>query len=540
MIEFFTSKSGAPSMKVDGVAMHSPYDPAREATRFIKETLGTDLPSTVIVLGECLGHVTESVARLRPSARIMAAVYSDEVVRTAPLSGALVWHPGSPLTFADFLRVNLGELQLEGLRVVEWPPAARAFPAVSRAVNEALRQVIQELNGSFVTTVAAGRIWLRNSLANFLHVEPVLTGRLCAHGRPIVIAAPGPSLEEARQVLSELRPHYDLWALPSSCPCLLDSGLLPDLVVMTDPGFYSMHHLHFAAPPCPLAMPLSASRGAWSLPTGRAHPGSSVFLLEQPVLFEKALLEAAGIAAPVIAPHGTVAATAIDLALASTSAPVIIAGLDMGARDLLSHARPNAFDRLLHLEASRLRPHVSLTFHRAVTLGSTRAAAASGLRVTPALRTYAGWFDEGLAAAAGRIHRLLPSSVPLGSMPPLDAPGLRRLLHGQKAAQPGTALNTNWDYPREDERRRIASRLLKSWTAEMGAARDSLTSHSSDAALAPFPRTLAFAQFIAPRRLVEMMKKARLGQETDARSTALEMIAECISFLVHLEEHAIG
>ena len=539
MIEFFTARSGAPSMKVDGVAMHSPYDPTREADRFVQQTIGPDLPSTVVVLGDCSGHVTEAVARLRPEALLIAAVYSEEIARAAPLRGAVSWHPGVPLTFLEFLRVHLGELQIEGLRVVEWPPAARAFPAVSRAANEAVRQVVQELNGSFVTTVAAGRLWLRNSLVNFLHLRPVLAGRLCPPGRPVVIAAPGPSLEEAGPLLSETRPCFELWALPSSCPFLMDSRLLPDLVVMTDPGFYSMHHLNFAAPPCPLAMPLSASRGAWSLPSEAEHAGSPVFLLEQPVPFERALLGAAGVAAPLIPPHGTVAATAIDLALASTSGPVIVAGLDMAARDLLSHARPNAFDRLLDLQASRLRPHASLSFHRAAELASAPAGA-SGLRVTPALRTYAGWFDAGLAAARGRIHRLLPSAIAITSMSPLDAPGFRKLMSGMSATERSRGLTAHANFPSGDERRRIVFRLLKSWTDELAAARNSFTDANADQDLGGFPEALAFAHFIAPRGLVDTMKKARRGQRRAARSAAGEMLTECTKFLETLKGRIFG
>ncbi len=388
--------------------------------------------------------------------------------------------------------------------------------------------------------VAAGRIWIRNSLANFLHVPRVLAGTLCAPGRPVVIAAPGPSLEEAGPVLSEARSLFELWALPSSCPFLMDSGLIPDLVVMTDPGFYSMHHLHFAAPPCPLAMPLSASRGCWSLPAGGKHPGSPVFLLEQPVLFEKALLEAAGVAAPIIPPHGTVAATAINLALAFTSGPVIVAGLDMAARDLRSHARPNAFDRLLHLQASRLEPHASLTFHRAAALGSTIGSSASGLRITPALHTYAGWFDADPGGATGRVHRLLPSAVPIRSMSPLDARGLRELLSGMKATRRGTDLGTNPHFPSADERRGIASRLLKSWTSEIAAARESITGSGIATDLERFPQALAFAHFIVPRRLVDALKKSRLGQGTAAWNVVGEMLTECVSFLDALGEKTVG
>ncbi|MGO9308725.1 MAG: hypothetical protein ACLQDL_06860 [Spirochaetia bacterium] len=540
MIELFTAKSGALSMKVDGVAMHSPYDPTREADRFVRETFGSDVPSTVVVLGECAGHVSSAVSRLQPRATVITAVYSEEIARAAPLRGTISWHPGAPLTFLEFLRINLGELQIEGLRVVEWPPAARAFPEAARAANEALRQVVQELNGSFVTTVAAGRLWLRNALANFLSLSTVLAGRLCAPGRPVVIAAPGPSLEEARPLLSEMRPCYELWALPSSCPFLMDSRLLPDLVVVTDPGFYSMHHLHFPPPACPVAMPLSAARGAWSLPTGPGRDGIPVFLLEQPVLFERALLAAAGVVAPLIPPHGTVAASAIDLALASTSGPVIVTGLDMAARDLLSHARPNAFDRLLHLQASRLQPHTSLCFHRAAALGSAPGSVARGLRVTPALRTYAGWFTAQHADAGGTVHRLLPSAIPIRSMPALDAAGFRDLMGTVPATGSSSGLNPRAGYPSGDERRRIVSRLLKSWTTELAAARDSLDEADVAQGLGDFPGALAFAHFIAPRRLVDVMKKARLGHHQTARIAAGEMFGECIGFLDSLGGKIVG
>jgi hypothetical protein len=364
MIELFTAKSGAPSLKVDGVALHSPYDPRREAQRFVRQALGEEAPSAVIVLGECVGHITEAVAKAHPRALVLAAVYSPEIARAARLPTGASWDPSLPLALEEFLRQRLGELQIEGLRVIEWQPSARAFPQASRSANEAVRRVVQELNGSLVTTVAAGRLWLRNCFTNFLRIDTVLSGPLCSDARPIVIAAPGPTLEAAAGLLAEVRSRVALWALPSSCPFLKDRRLQPDLVVMTDPGFYALHHLQFASPACPLAMPLSAARGSWSL-----HPRPSVVLLEQPFLVERSLLAAAGVSALSVAPHGTVTATAIDLALAATRAPVIVAGLDLGSQDLLSHARPNAFDRLLQLQSSRLEPHTSLWFARAQHLG---------------------------------------------------------------------------------------------------------------------------------------------------------------------------
>jgi len=285
-------------------------------------------------------------------------------------------------------------------------------------------------------------------------------------------------------------------------------------------------------------MPLSAARGAWAIPSGGGGSRSAaVFLLEQPVVFEKALLEAAGVVAPVLAPHGTVAATAIELALVSTSSPVIVAGLDMGSRDLLSHARPNAFDWLLHAQASRMQPHASLAFHRAAKLGSIRDPLGSGVRVSPALRTYAGWLDGGLTAARGRVHRLLPSSVTLSAMTPLDGPGLRRLLRGLPFSPGGTRLRPDPGFPRGAERKRIVSALLKEWTTEVAAARELVTSVGD---LGRFPRVLELAHVLAPRLLVDAMKKARQGDRAAARTSTGTTLTECFTYLSGLRERNLG
>ncbi len=537
MVELFTARSGAPSLKVNGVALNSPYDPQREAERFVQETIGSERPSLVIVLGECVGHVVDALARHCPGVLLIAAVYSAEIAAAAELRGVSCWHPGSGLAFDEFLRSHLEELQIEGLRVVEWPPSARAFPQVSRSANEAVRQVIQELNGSFVTTVAAGRLWMRNCVANFVHVPKVLSGPLCPAGRPVLIAAPGPSLEEALPLLAGIRPRVELWALPSSCPALQEAGLEPDLIVMTDPGFYAMYHLYAAAPRCAVAMPLSAARGCWDLPT---RP--PVVLLEQPFLAERALLEAAGVTAPRVAPHGTVAATAIDLALASTPGPVILAGLDMAARDVLSHARPNEFDRLLQLQSGRFQPHTSLSFSRAAAFGSA-AEPGTSLRQTPALRTYAGWLGTGLDRQTGRrLYRLLPSAVPIPAMTPLDAAAIHSLLSSLPSEPGRSALTGPGSYPTEPKRRRIASTVLAAWSKEVAAARAAMAAENGGSGTLPgrFPRAAELAYPIAPRRLMESLKENRLGNTEASRKAAVEALEETRRFLDSLAGKILG
>ena len=378
---------------------------------------------------------------------------------------------------------------------------------------------------------------MRNAFANFLAIDSILVGELCPSDRPILIAAPGPSLEDAVSLIAELRSRVELWALPSSSLLLRDRGLSPDLLVMTDPGYYSLLHVHFSAPSCPLAMPLSAARGAWDLPSmsGQRRPAAP-FLLAQPGLFEKALLEEAGVQAPLIAPHGTVAATAVDLALASTRAPVIAAGLDMCTRDISLHARPSAFDCLLHLQATRLSPHYSLTFHRAAAQRMEQVPGNAGARVSPSLRTYAGWFDEPRPDFAPRTYRLLPSCVRLEGMRALDADGLRQMLSGNPQSPRGPRLHAAGTFPGRDARHGITDRLLKGWTDELERAHAAAAAFEELDLLGHSPSLLSLAYHIEPQRLLETRRRSRQGDSAGALATAREMLGRCIDFLREISE----
>ena len=220
MIEVFTARSGAASLRIDGRALHSPYDPAQEAQRFVEQSSGDESPSAIVILGEALGYAATSLRARYPAATLVRVYYSDEIFDAAPRVPGITWHPGSGTGLAEFLRLHVGELDLEGLRILEWPASARLFPDASRAANEAVRQVVQELNGSFVTTIKAGRLWIRNSISNSLALESALVGEPCSPGRPVIIAASGPTLEEAAPLITRVRSRVDLWALPSSCLAL--------------------------------------------------------------------------------------------------------------------------------------------------------------------------------------------------------------------------------------------------------------------------------------------------------------------------------
>jgi hypothetical protein len=547
MLEVFSSRSGSPSIRINGVTVHSAYDPGLEARRFMENSLEGGRPSLVVILGEGLGYLSRRVRDAFPDARILRIHYSAEVFQASTLPsvgsgasasgpGSDTWHPGLGQDLAEFFRARIAELDLEGMRVLEWPPSAKIFPEQSRAANEALQQCIRELNGSFVTTMAMGRLWLRNTLCNFLSLEEALTGAPCSRERLVVIAASGPSLEQAAPMLRGVRDRADIWALPSSAPFLNSAGLEPDLVVMTDPGFYGIHHLRHAASGCPVAMPLSASRGLWTLRTrtGADSGPPRPYLLAQPGLLEEEFLRALGVDAPKIAPHGTVAATALDLALASTRGPVVLAGLDMCTDDILSHARPNEFEVFYSQQSSRTLPCYSLWYRRSADQDAARIPGGGRARAPIALRTYAGWLSGEAEARRGEVYRLLPSAVGLPGMMPLDAATLEQVVRRCPASPPGPQFAGQAALPSGSKRLEAARGILAGWRKTLAGGLKAARGPAGHTALST-PSVYALAYQFSAQLLMETKRKARLVGGREARDSAVRLLEECSLFLQELE-----
>jgi hypothetical protein len=297
-----------------------------------------------------------------------------------------------------------------------------------------------------------------------------------------------------------------------------------------------MVHLHFADPGCPVAVPLSAARGLWRI------QGARPLLLCQPSFFEQELLAGAGAAgatAPRIAPHGTVAATAIDLALASTSAAVVVAGMDMRADDLVTHCRPNAFEDLLRLHESRTAPLHSQLFIRTASQEVERTREQGRpVRHLRSLRTYAGWFAETSPRDLGRLFRLLPTAVALPRFRDLDGPSLLELTAASGKAVRGESpgLPADPSYPDRRTRERIAADALARWMQAVRAGRDGLHSGAGLAALARSPLLLPLAYHIDASGLLDARRRARSGDAPGAIQSAEQVMESCAGFLSALEE----
>lgn len=374
--------------------LHSAYDPRREALRFIEaqEALRRAHPSCILLLGAGEGHVFKAIKERFPDIPVIRIFYDPEPASQAE-GAEPFWYPGTSETVEGFLSRHIHDTLVPGLVVLEWPPSARIWPETSRTTRDLVAQFVRERTGTILTSLHSGRRWLRNLVRNTLIFD---TYYLPDTPPPeILVAASGPSLTTLLPSLT--RTPYHLWALPSSLAALSAHRIRPHAAVATDGSPYARLHLSHLPPDTPLFAPLTAAL----TPHARLIPLS----LHSPL--EQALLSLLPLPHIRLGPHGTVAGTALLLALSLGATRILTAGLDLAILPPWQHVRPHTFDPLIETAATRTTPLLHLR-HTPILL-HTRPIPGTPWHTTESLTTYAGWFASHPPSPSHTLIRINPS-----------------------------------------------------------------------------------------------------------------------------------
>lgn len=441
------------------IRLHSRFDPSGEAARFLAESLGERRPSCLLVLGGGEEWICEA-ARSRLPGSLIISIQFDSRFRGVERPGADVrWYPDTDAPLYDVLARHVPGRMDGGAAVVTWKPSERAFPDAAAAVTRVLRRALEDFSSDGATVRFWSRRWLVNGLRTFLAAERYC--RIRPDPVPVVVAAAGPSLENALEELEPYRGRFRLWTLASAAAACLRRAWTPDLVISTDPGFWADRHFDAVLRSgvmdrIPMAVPITAR-----IPIPVAE-GCSLALLTLPEEPENDLFAAAGLPAFPAAARGTSAADSLALAGEISKAPVLVAGLDMAARDLRSHCRPYGFDAHILAPERRLAPGLSLLWEREtasfpVRMGAWRRGRAFDL------------YAQGIyRPAAGPVLRLLPSPVPVPGTISLDPGDLDSLLP-RTPSEPCPVPETT-PAPERPRRLALVKEALEAWGIEIESA----------------------------------------------------------------------
>lgn len=353
MVEtFFPARNGSPIAAVDGVLVHSSFDPENEALRYLRSLTVKESPELVVVLCSCMGYLARAAAEVFPGARILLVDASPAFATRRIFGGDDSWSPGDSRYggAGAFLEATVNDGEAGAAIVLSWPAGCAAYGEAAVSLAAELRGALRRMAANQATAFTFAGRWIRN------------VGRLCAFSRrtatfaiaaavprKVLIVAPGPSLEAALPSIAERRQELFLVAASSAAEALAAQGITPDLAVSTDGGFWAGEHLRLTV----------RDRGALALaahgylPAGAALP---LLVVDDASSWQRLMLGAASIPSISLPTRGTVSATAIDLAFALGAERVFLVGVDFGASSSRLHARPYALDRYHMDGTTRLRP----------------------------------------------------------------------------------------------------------------------------------------------------------------------------------------
>lgn len=237
----------------------SRYRPDEEAIRRL-DSAGIIPGRPLLILGDPLGYHT--AAAFQKGCSPIMVVYPGRRFRNASVFPV---GPGSEKTEetdfeAEDAASRIGNF-LEKYNPSLWiiptlePYFRRSFLFFENFIRKCLQKKV--INES--VRLAFSRSWLSNALRRFL--TPAKTGYFRWNFRtPVLIAAPGPSLEKTVSAIIKYRNRFLLAAVTSAGKILRDHGIVPDFYIATDPGFYAKQLTLFLPPPhCGWILPPTAA-----------------------------------------------------------------------------------------------------------------------------------------------------------------------------------------------------------------------------------------------------------------------------------------
>mgnify|MGYP006275117181 CR=1 FL=1 len=501
--ELADSRNGAPTLLLDGRAVHSQYDPCREAQR-IAHTIQAEPGSRVlVVLGEGLPYLTRALHTRHPDHRVLSIIAGPvEGLDTSELRqsfDALNTPPGS---VRRWLRAHLHALDAGQVQLVTWEATRRVIPElVGRWEREAV-EALQDLQSQVATVGTFGRRWLVNALHSTLRFDT--RWEITAGPGRLVAATSGPGLE-----LADLS-SAPVAATSSALLALAARGVTPALVVHTDGGFWARRYLRHS-PTVPVVLPLRSAVPFAATRGKTARPVMSSFdALEDQLAPDYSDW-------PRLVEHPTVTAVLLEfLKSLNTAFSLSLAGLDLASRGTLAHARPHANDYYLSVRTNRLRTDITLRTQRLLPAlerlhwpDGTIAYRGYGHQafLSPLEQLIDGLQHRGEVVAAG------PSPGRRGRENPMPPPSVGdAVFHARPVARPGRGA-----------RLRHLTHTLMKWRDFIDEAHPGLPGSHQDLLL-----HLAPVETLQARRDAATVETARSA----ARKT--------VTYLTQLAEHCYG
>lgn len=377
--------------------LHSKYAPQKEADNFVATVKGSPLFIVVTEPGE--SYLVASFRKRFPKAKLLAIRYTKELFLKEDVLFDAVWR-GSFTGITSFLMNNIPDEYFSRTLFLSWKPSENIWFNEAKIVWQEIKKATNIFISVIRTRSFFGKRWLKNIFNNISFARNIRSLRFDLVKDSLFFAS-GVSLEDFikdNNIKKYTKKCFSLSA-SSSLSSLYFHGIIPDVAITTDGGFWAGKHLRQVNNTL-LAFPLEAFVPHFVLSS------ANVLFLSYGSAIENYFFEKTSFPIFQAKRNGTVSGTAIELLLDNTKGNIFISGLDLSFSKGFSHARPNENMENNFTYESRLN-----TFSSLLALSSFSYYS---------LEVYSSWFSGLSKLKKDRLFRIGNKGI--------DIEGIERIL----------------------------------------------------------------------------------------------------------------
>lgn len=394
-VDIRETQSGNPTMLINGLYIHSPRNPLKEAEKLVN---GLNDTNPALVLGLGLGYALEALIKRYPEKPVIIAEKYFSLFKKALETrdfSAVLSHPNIIWFIGGEAGGITGVLEMLGGHPEILPNrnVIRIASAWYEEIQNSTKAWSSKDDINTATLRRFGKRWVRNLGSNIEAIRDIpginyLKG--AAAGFPVFLAAAGPSLDETIPYLKNIAARCVIIAVDTSLRFLLAHGIIPDFVVMVDPQYWNARHLDRcqASESCLIAES-AVYPGVLRHSFKRTFLCSSLFPLGK---FIEDRTDPKGL----LGAGGSVATTAWDFARILGTKDIWMSGLDLAYPDLKTHFKGALFEERASAESDRFIPAETKSTAMLFSAHPFFAQGADGQRTftDKRLSLYASWFDH--------------------------------------------------------------------------------------------------------------------------------------------------
>ena len=342
------AKNGEDTALAEGHFLHSNYAPSKEAERFVQNLKLPYTPSSIILIEPALSYQAKYLRKYFPGVRVGAIRLCKDFSTYDGLFDFVIEAYGYA-SYETLLESKLSEEELLGAYFLDWQPSAQIFSVESRMLWQAIKNALTRAKTLLITRQYFEKKWFLNSIRFIKYLHNTVSFDSLIDKDTLIISS-GPSLKPFINFIKENQNSFFIICLSSAISICIKNGIIPDLCMTTDGGYWASQHLKkLEKTDLPLAMPAEAYCPPSLLSKLKVLPLSYSDGISEEVIKSQNIVSKKAVR------NGTVSGTAMLFAAEYCNKNIYMTGLDMAGQKGFQHTQPNELEANAAYKDNRLK-----------------------------------------------------------------------------------------------------------------------------------------------------------------------------------------